>query len=1128
VAPRQHIGRCMTARSQPCLRLLAAVGSGFTLWIIFIAAIIIGLIVFELDVRATSDSLTIGSFVVESEMSFQQEGEILIAEGTVSIRGKGDTPNDKRFELRPSAQAHIEIDPTEKKIRVSGETEFALRGLFEPGDEVPLFVASDYTVSLDALVILSDEGIDLVQPIGTLGVFGVTGFRILLEGLSLKGLAFDEAYVKLHEGLDFSEALDKNGSLLFPDDETADKYQGHFKVTGCRFLFETGIEFDEAEFQIENVKIGGSNWLGLESMSIRYVPGTSSHDDIWDASAQAVAPFPFVSQTSKMKGSVKLKICNGTLEELNVTAGFENANIYLAYGVLFQGCKIGFVLFQDRIEVHLEDLEFTFLPEVNLPGYGDDAFLLKATVKNVTLYSSEGAFCGIGEIRVIGDDIVAGSATFVSDPVGISASSNLFCQSDCHPTPRTGETCILCFTVRVLDSERLPLTGGPDFALLRGKYYAYVDSVTKEPTRIEGELQQVQIAGFSLGSAKVYFDIDGITDSDCSTIDVPILCVSADNLLIPGFLGVLSASGAVGVTQDVRISGEFSLHDAPRPPRDWTWFWDLVAGLGVTYENFYDYIDPINQRTMAKLEFLPEEARLGFSVAGLWLWLRYSYAQGSWNPFSELTSSSTVLVIDTSESMNWNESSGVKKLVAAKQAAGRILNMIETENRTGARHEVALVRFSETADLVLGLTADTERAREVLARLSTSGWTNIAQGLDLANTALHDSTGKGIIILLTDGVPTHSLDGTKKPRESLQVEILNGPARQAAENGYCIYVIGFGDPEEQREGTPSIDPSFLRELVRVTGCDSDYRLATEAFELGHEFIRTRQESLGRNIILDIIQSILAGETVELDVITVPTHAGRLHVTLAWPGSSLDLLLMDPRGQLVDSAYDGATISRYENLVYAIIEKPLPGAWRVAVHGQDVPSGSTKFSAIASVEPAEEPEEPQPREEAGILHIRSNGPIDLALKDPTGRIVSKELQTVEGSEYVERFDGAVGSNVDEIAIPKRMVGDYQIRVMPEPGAERLQRFDLFVTDGFDTVTLAKRKFIIHVPKEPYVIRCTETSFFDATGLPESQPNEEPNPSRALSTIILGLIAAGGIVVVGGIAGLIYFLRSHYYI
>jgi hypothetical protein len=71
------------------------------------------------------------------------------------------------------------------------------------------------------------------------------------------------------------------------------------------------------------------------------------------------------------------------------------------------------------------------------------------------------------------------------------------------------------------------------------------------------------------------------------------------------------------------------------------------------------------------------------------------------------------------------------------------------------------------------------------------------------------------------------------------------------------------------------------------------------------------------------------------------------VSLHWPVSSLDLVLKDPRGNLIDSAYKGANITTYPNLIYALVEQPLNGIWQLAVHGKDVPQGTTNFDALVS-------------------------------------------------------------------------------------------------------------------------------------------------------------------------------------
>jgi len=493
--------------------------------------------------------------------------------------------------------------------------------------------------------------------------------------------------------------------------------------------------------------------------------------------------------------------------------------------------------------------------------------------------------------------------------------------------------------------------------------------------------------------------------------------------------------------------------------------------------------------------------------------------------------SSTVLVIDTSESMNWDDPSGVSKIRAARTAATQFVNMIDRENETfGTDHQVALVTFNGSASILSPLTSDLAAVREKIANLSAVDGTNMYDGLSLANEQLSNSTGEPIILLLSDGVPTAGPpnSGDYKQHEE---EVLSGPVREAMSPGYCIYAVGFGKPGEIVQGEPSIDPDFLNAVVQATGCAPSYYPATEASELLFTFVDMRRASMHREEVGRSKGTIQQGQSMDLGAITVPTHQKALYANLTWPGSQLDLILVDPRGREVNANYLGVGIGVYENMVYEIIEEPLSGTWKASAYGRDIPSGSTKFAFLASVEPAEEqPEEPPAEEpELGMLEIRSSGPIDLILKDPQGRIVSKEFPTVDGIEYIERFDASTDAPVDEITVPSRMVGDYQIRVLTEAGAERLQRFDLVATDGFDTVTLANRKFIIHAPKEPYVIRCTQEGFFDATGLPEEQmPEEKPTHDAGISMLTIVLIAAGSVTLIAGIIGILYFLRSRYYI
>ena len=323
------------------------------------------------------------------------------------------------------------------------------------------------------------------------------------------------------------------------------------------------------------------------------------------------------------------------------------------------------------------------------------------------------------------------------------------------------------------------------------------------------------------------------------------------------------------------------------------------------------------------------------------------------SPKPEMLASSTVLVIDVSSSMEWQDPTGKIKIEAAKDAARRFIDMFAHENkRTGASHQLAVVTFSSSASLQLHLTSDADQARRIVFQLRAGGGTNMAQGLSLANTVLKgaDPESKRIIILLSDGVPTISMSGkSSKDPEELKREVLLGPVAEAALNGYCIYVVGFGKPGEKRDGWLSIDSTFLSSIALSTGCGPlryTYYTAANADQLTKIYIRLRHGSLGR-FLKEFSGRVSEGETVSIGKITVPPDQKELHFTLSWPGSRLDPILIDPNGQEVDNNYPGASIAIYPNLIHVIVLDPLPGDWYAEVFGSEVPEGGIDFDAVFS-------------------------------------------------------------------------------------------------------------------------------------------------------------------------------------
>jgi pimeloyl-ACP methyl ester carboxylesterase/uncharacterized protein YegL len=317
-------------------------------------------------------------------------------------------------------------------------------------------------------------------------------------------------------------------------------------------------------------------------------------------------------------------------------------------------------------------------------------------------------------------------------------------------------------------------------------------------------------------------------------------------------------------------------------------------------------------------------------------------------PPNNYTNSSTVMLFDTSGSMNDQDSTNVTKLFAAQNAGGRILDIIQAENDALQGAEVAILSFSESGQVNSSLSTDTNSARQALNGLYANGGTGMPNGLDLAiNQYSSNSQNKPIIILLSDGMPNIPLDGTTVADDSdIRQQVLD-LASKAGSNHVCIYTVGFGIPNTigNNTGEQSIDEDFLRNVAANSGCGAYYN-AQNATELANIYVGLRHESLG-NILLRKTGNISQGQLVELGSAAVPQSQSEMLFTLNWPGSRLDPRLIDPKGVVVDPNYPGANFFNSKSLASVIIKNPIQGQWILKAEGVDVPEGTTIYNAILS-------------------------------------------------------------------------------------------------------------------------------------------------------------------------------------
>lgn len=312
-------------------------------------------------------------------------------------------------------------------------------------------------------------------------------------------------------------------------------------------------------------------------------------------------------------------------------------------------------------------------------------------------------------------------------------------------------------------------------------------------------------------------------------------------------------------------------------------------------------------------------------------------------------STSTCLIMDTSGSMA-NEWKGGIKIESAIHGANKMVDMIEQESVFSTiENTVSIVSFSDYAYIDLYPGSDYKLMRSKLDELwyTTDGQTNIENALysclevfqDIKTNEYSPNNPKKIAILLSDGMPNMG--------EATKEGLVNGPILELINNNIVLYAVGFGNKDD-------LDEDLLETLALASG--GKYYYATDVYNLSKTYIRLRHESREGQILGDIDGEISEGETVFIDPVIVTPDMGDLNITLQWPGSSLDLLLKDPEGRIVDYSYPNASINSTSNPIYFIIEDPMPGNWEVSVYGRIVEEIRTEFNIIYSTskERTEEP------------------------------------------------------------------------------------------------------------------------------------------------------------------------------
>lgn len=269
-----------------------------------------------------------------------------------------------------------------------------------------------------------------------------------------------------------------------------------------------------------------------------------------------------------------------------------------------------------------------------------------------------------------------------------------------------------------------------------------------------------------------------------------------------------------------------------------------------------------------------------------------------------------VLVLDRSGSM-----SGAK-IGAAKDSAIAVVNSLMSVDRA------AVVSFASSGNVNSHLANDFEYVKAQIQKISAGGMTSFGAGLNLGLNEFKTSGNTDhawIMIFLSDG--KHNTPPAPNPYVA-----------ECKNLGIPIYTIGIGDVSE----------NVLKWMASETG--GKYLYAPSLYELQNIFLRFSLEGTGWTPEAEFSGTVYEDQTVVAGTFNIAPFTAFARVTLNWPGSDLDLILIRPDGRKVDFFWDldvvySGSSSKPE---WVILLAPAEGVWTVKVYGKAINSPDEPF------------------------------------------------------------------------------------------------------------------------------------------------------------------------------------------
>jgi hypothetical protein len=280
------------------------------------------------------------------------------------------------------------------------------------------------------------------------------------------------------------------------------------------------------------------------------------------------------------------------------------------------------------------------------------------------------------------------------------------------------------------------------------------------------------------------------------------------------------------------------------------------------------------------------------------------------------------LIIDSSGSMGQNDPNNLR-LAAAKL----LMNTMKPGD------SIAVVQFSDTPSTVQALTPIDQNNRApieaAIDRIVPTNGTDIGGGIAAAAQILSGAadSNKKAAVLLTDGLQTSGP--------------YNDQHNQFKDKGWPIYAVGL---------SAAADQDLLNRIASDTGTGK-FIFLKDASTVQPTYAQIAVQANCGQVATQAVTPLQQGQTQQLAV-SVPQDQQVANFVASWPGSTVDLSLIDPSGTTIDASSQDPNVTHAKALTFEVyqINNPAPGDWKMQIFGREIPAATEDVTTQLGVIP----------------------------------------------------------------------------------------------------------------------------------------------------------------------------------